>query len=204
MENVFIGEKNTPLNNKPIKNLKSSHPWLDFFAFVFFTEKNILMKTQEKEMKIREAVQDDFDAFFELNKEVQDVHRNKFPETFKELDVVEVKSCYSKILQSNTDFLFFAYDEKEILGYILLKCITIPENPYMFERKRFEIDQLCVTQKKRKKGIGKTLIEYAISLAKQKGIAHIELCVWSENTVAKTTFEKLGFNTYFERKKLSL
>lgn len=63
-----------------------------------------------------------------------------------------------------------------------------------------EIANLAVTKEMRRQGIGETLMEHAIALAKDNGVATMYLEVRSSNIGARSLYEKLGFSPIGIRK----
>lgn len=150
-------------------------------------------------MEIRPATVNDLDMLLVLNKEVQDIHVDMFPHVFKETASKELETWLRSQLEAKDVFVFAACENREVIGYVILKLITRAGNPFMHERKFAYIDHVCVTKLKRRGGIGKKLLEHAINYAKSQGYDRIELDVWTENSTAKSAFKKFGFSTYSEK-----
>lgn len=55
------------------------------------------------------------------------------------------------------------------------------------------IDDVKVNKNYRRKGVGTTLMNEAIKIAKNRRVDSIELVVNSDNTVAKRLYQKVGF-----------
>ena len=66
------------------------------------------------------------------------------------------------------------------------------------------IDALYVEKSYRNKGIATKLIEYAISWIKDRNCESIDVSVIVANTNAKKIYEKFGFKTYKEVKRLEI
>ena len=60
--------------------------------------------------------------------------------------------------------------------------------------KNFYIEDLCVHENCRGKGIGKKLYEFCVSLAKELGCYHLTLNVWHLNESAVKFYQKLGMS----------
>jgi len=65
--------------------------------------------------------------------------------------------------------------------------------------KNIEIDDLCVDEKYRKKGIGKRLFEEVKTYSKENGINFIELMVWEFNENARKFYENMGMKIRINR-----
>lgn len=55
------------------------------------------------------------------------------------------------------------------------------------------IDNVQVNKNQRRRGLGTTLMNEAIKIAKNRNVDSIELVVNSDNTIAKRLYEKVGF-----------
>ena len=56
------------------------------------------------------------------------------------------------------------------------------------------IDSVIVEVKSRGKGVGRALMEKALSIARERNVDSIELVVNSDNTIAKRLYKKVGFS----------
>lgn len=82
-----------------------------------------------------------------------------------------------------------AAHEKNILGYIVLRCASKLNNSW-------KIDEVFVFDEMRNKGIGEELLRYVLSLYGGFGIEHFLAEVDSENTPALSLFHNCGFRRY--------
>lgn len=81
---------------------------------------------------------------------------------------------------------------EKVLGYVF--CIvqeTKGENA-VFDHKTLYIDDLCVDEDARGKGVGRILYDYAVSYAKSIGCHNLTLHVWEKNPGARAFYEKMG------------
>jgi ribosomal protein S18 acetylase RimI-like enzyme len=65
--------------------------------------------------------------------------------------------------------------------------------------KIIEIDDICIDQRCKKRGIGKLFFEEAKRLAKEINAKFIELMVWEFNQDAIRFYEKMGMETRMKR-----
>jgi len=65
--------------------------------------------------------------------------------------------------------------------------------------KNIEIDDLCVNEKYREKGIGKKLFEEIVIFGKENGVKCIELMVWEFNQDAIKFYESMGMKIRIKR-----
>ena len=69
-------------------------------------------------------------------------------------------------------------------------------NPFMKERDFLDIDEFCVDEAYRRKGVATSLITFIKEYAKEKGFHRIELNMWEFNKGALAFYESVGFETY--------
>ena len=153
-------------------------------------------------MNIRQADTTDIDIIEKLNREVQEIHIRNYPHIFKETSSEEVKSWIRSLLEAKNVYIFMACEETEIVGYVICRTLTQPENPFKYAEKFAYIDHICVTQSQRRHGVGRKLMEHAIAHAVNLGFDRIELDVYYKNTNAREAFEKIGFKTSCEKRVL--
>lgn len=155
-------------------------------------------------MKIREATLSDVGGLILLNDEVQSIHINISPTTFRETQNQEVAEWLNSLVNNEKIQVFVTILNDKIVGYLILNVFVLPKNPFMHERKYAHIDHLCVSETVRKRGIGQLLIEHAIKYCKAHALNAIELTVWSDNVDAKNAFKKIGFINRREQMRLEL
>ena len=83
-------------------------------------------------------------------------------------------------------------ESDEVIGYCFGIFQQYKDNSILTNIKTLYIDDLCVDEKFRGKGIGKELYEAALSLAKEKGCYNLTLNVWSCNESAIRFYESMG------------
>lgn len=79
-----------------------------------------------------------------------------------------------------------------VVGYALLetRCVDIPG---LVLRKVLLIEELCVAESSRGKGIGTKMMEEIQVLAKESGCTDLQLSVQPENEAALALYRKCGF-----------
>jgi ribosomal protein S18 acetylase RimI-like enzyme len=87
----------------------------------------------------------------------------------------------------NTHFLIAELDNKEIAGILTLVTYKIPTGT------KFWIEDVVVDGSQRGKGIGKTLVLYAIDLAASMGAKSVDLTSRPFRIAANQLYRDLGF-----------
>ena len=85
--------------------------------------------------------------------------------------------------------IHIALDEKNILGYVILSCVSKPNNCW-------QINEIYVFDEARNKGLGEELLRYVISVYGSYGIEHFLSEVDSQNFPAVSLFHECGFRRY--------
>lgn len=143
-------------------------------------------------MIIRKAKLTDIDRLSELLYEVHKLHAKHRPDVFKKRKQKYTKQDLETILTNDSTPVWVAEEKRQVVGYIFCIYEEIKDHPSMTDRKTLYIDDLCVDQEFRKKGIGSQLYNYAKMIARTKGCYDVTLNVWNLNPGAIVFYEKLG------------
>jgi diamine N-acetyltransferase len=155
-------------------------------------------------MKIEIVHKKDPNIVARLNKDVQTLHFERFPEYFKPYDCNAIARIMEKLLENdNWDVLVASHNGKAI-GYALLIIREHSDNPFKMAYTSLVIDQMCVEKAYQNKGIGAQLMNAVSEYAREKGIRTIELSVWKENLEAVTFYRKMGFRIMIENMAMEI
>jgi ribosomal protein S18 acetylase RimI-like enzyme len=152
-------------------------------------------------MNIIKANINHIDDILKLLKEVSHVHHLIRPDIFNEGTKYN-KEQLIKLLNNDKRPIYVYVDNNEVLGYIFLELNEYSGNN-LVERKEIYIDDLCVDESTRGKGIGKELFNFVKEYAKLNNYSSITLNVWEGNDNAINFYKKLGMcplKTYMEYK----
>ena len=151
----------------------------------------------EKEMTIRQAMQNDTQAMVELWKEMMDFH--------KERDQV-----FTRTATGHEDWIKFitGHMSKEESCVLVAECddgivgfclAFISENPPVLITKRYGLFQdLAITADYRRCGIGESLFAKTLQWFRGHGIKRIEVRVSVHNELSTAFWRKIGFEPYLE------
>ena len=143
---------------------------------------------------IRTATEKDIPKIGELLSQVDLVHHKGRP------DIFTVGRKYSDaeilaILQDENQPILVATDEQDtVTGYCFCIYREATDNSVLTDIKTLFIDDFCVDENLRGKGIGKKLFKAAVDMAKENGCYNITLNVWSFNESAIRFYESCGFS----------
>ena len=147
-------------------------------------------------MEVRFAKEKELDRINELRKQVNDLHVDGKPDVFKPGFCDELRDLINVIWTDPEQEIVVAVADGAICGFAIIHHINKPENPFMKERDFLDIDEFCVDEAYRRKGVATSLITFIKEYAKEKGFHRIELNMWEFNKGALAFYESVGFETY--------
>lgn len=138
-------------------------------------------------LTISEATWNDFDGILR----VLSVVNNEFVPPLTEGENLRVK--VSRILNDKRRSWIKAVDGGRVVGVVAVI--------YHYRRPQLGlVETLAVLPEFRRLGIGKKLVQYAMSKLFQKGMEATLITTWETNTAAVTMYEDLGFKMILRKK----
>ena len=142
---------------------------------------------------IRRAQKSDIEGINNLLNQVLMVHHNGRPDLFKANCKKYTDEELVAIIADDTKPVFAAVDEdNSVMGYAFCVFQQHVNNNILTDIKTLYIDDLCVDENIRGRHIGKSLYDYVVDFAKEKGCYNVTLNVWSLNEGAMKFYEKCG------------
>lgn len=140
---------------------------------------------------IRRATEKDLDRVNDLLRQVLAVHHKGRPDLFR---AVGKKYTDEELLAIFRDDLrpVFVWEDKTVLGYAFCQFEDRQNSLAMTAHRSLYIDDLCVDESARGRGIGKELFRHCLSFAKENACHNVTLNVWSCNESARCFYEKMG------------
>jgi ribosomal protein S18 acetylase RimI-like enzyme len=126
------------------------------------------------------------------------------PEIFTIPDVVVTEAWLSAILEDTNRELVVIEHRRELVGAILFKSATSPDDIIFKARDFGYIEELVVKESFKGKGLGTRLLDHAVEALRARGIKEIELNVWENNNSGTGFFENYGFKTIQRRMELKI
>ena len=143
-------------------------------------------------MNIRRAEERDLTAIKELLDQVDMVHHRARPDLFKigrKYDDEQLIALFKNDIRP----VYVAVDENDKpMGYVFCIYMEHPGNPVLTNIKTLYIDDFCVYEHLRGKGIGHALYQHVLQLARENGCYNVTLNVWDCNPAAKKFYEECG------------
>ena len=143
-------------------------------------------------MLIRRAAPADIPDILRLLVQVCNVHQAIRPEIFKLDGVKYTESDLTELLQDETRPVWCALDGERFLGYCFCQWQEYHDSSVSTDRRELYIDDLCVDEAARGKGVATALFRHVSAAAKAEGTDFITLNVWCGNDNAMAFYEKMG------------
>ena len=143
---------------------------------------------------IRKANKNDIPGVISLLFQVNAVHHEIRPDLFKGNTVKYKEKELAELLNDESKPIFVYVDEDgNILGHAFCQIIDIKNNQLLQDIRTLYIDDICVDENHRRKGVGEALYKHVVEYAKENSFYNITLNVWSCNPGAIKFYESLGF-----------
>jgi ribosomal protein S18 acetylase RimI-like enzyme len=157
----------------------------------------IRQSTNHKALKIEKV------ASSQLNK-LQEISRQTFHETFASQNSEEDMAKYldeglslqnlNRELDSTSSAFYFAYIDDQIAGY--LKVNWGDSQTENHDKDAFEIERIYILKSFQGSGVGQSLFDFSLKLAKDRGANYVWLGVWEFNHKARSFYKKNGFTEF--------
>lgn len=143
-------------------------------------------------MDIQLANQTHIPALIHLLKQVGQVHHDIRPDIFPAGTQKYDENQLLEVLADKDRPIFVALNGNAVTGYCFCKIKRHEENACSVPRTEVYIDDLCVDENHRGKGIATALYRYAVVFARDLNAHSLTLNVWCGNESAMRFYEKMG------------
>ena len=155
-------------------------------------------------VKIRIAIDADFDQIGAIFSEENQFHANLVPEIIQVANPITTHKWYDEVVNNPDKILFVAEIGKDVVGVVLFETRTNIDDTIFTPRKFVHINDIAVAESHRDQGIGRLLMESIHKWADAHGIADVELQVWERNTQAIGFYERLGYQPWRRTMQLKI
>ena len=142
-------------------------------------------------MLIRRAEISDIPDILRLLVQVCNVHQDIRPDIFKLDGVKYTESDLRELLIDESRPVWCAVEDEHFLGYCFCQWKEYRDSSVSTDRKELYIDDLCVDDSARGKGVATALFRHVTAVAKAAGAKFITLNVWEGNSALRF-YEKMG------------
>ena len=143
-------------------------------------------------MEIRFARAEDVTGILALLKQVGNVHHQGRPDIFRSGAQKYGASQVLAMLDSSKTPIFVAIEDHKVLGYGFCQVKVYDHDPVFTDTTELYIDDICVHENFRKKGIGKAIYTEILRYANMRKVSRVTLNVWCCNESAMKFYESLG------------
>lgn len=143
-------------------------------------------------MQITRASSKDEEQILELLNQVLEIHHKIRPDIFMPGKTKYTNEMLEDMFKDDNNPIYVAREDDKILGYAFCELREVPFSTTMVPHKSLFIDDLCVDQNIRSKGVGKALFEHVKSEAKRMDCYEVTLNVWEGNDNAIAFYKKMG------------
>jgi diamine N-acetyltransferase len=146
-------------------------------------------------VEIRPATRADLEDLISLNGLVQDIHARIRPDLFRsDWSRAELREFWRARLTSSPGEIAIAVLGDRTVGYIWFRIEDRPRTPFKKPHRRLDVDQICVDDAGRRKGVGSRLLEHAEAEAERMGIGEIVIHSWAANLPAQSFFRSNNYH----------
>ena len=142
-------------------------------------------------MLIRRAEISDIPDILRLLVQVCNVHQDIRPDIFKRDGVKYTESDLRELLTDEIRPVWCAVEDEHFLGYCFCQWKEYRDSSVSTDRKELYIDDLCVDETARGKGVATALFRHVTAVSKAAGAKFITLNVWEGNS-ARNFYDKMG------------
>ena len=143
-------------------------------------------------MDIRLANLGDIPVILDLLRQVGQVHFEIRPDIFPEGCLKYDAEELATLLEDSMRPIFVAVENETVLGYCFCKLRQFLQSTVAVCRKELYIDDLCVDEGHRGKGVATAMYRYVMDYAAANGFDSVTLNVWCGNDNAMSFYEKMG------------
>ena len=140
-------------------------------------------------MQIRDMKLEDYNDVDRLMAQVHKIHVEGRPDLYVNVEHIYSMEQYKKMVEDEDMISVIAEDQGMVVGICF---VSMRARTGMVNRRTAYMDDLCVDETYRGKGIGKILYEHVKVRAKKMGAERLDLMVWSFNENAIRFYEEMG------------
>ena len=140
-------------------------------------------------MQIRNMILDDYNEVDRLMAQVHQLHVNGRPDLYIDVEHIYSFEQFKEMVENEDMITILAEEENHVIGICM---ISMRARTCMVKRRTAYMEDLCVDETCRGKGVGKKLFLYAKDLAAKMGAERLDLMVWDFNENDRKFYENMG------------
>lgn len=134
-------------------------------------------------ISIRGASASDYDGIAQLHKQLHNIHVENRPDLYRSAQHTFDYEYYQTLL-SDDAYKVLVAEFGTIAAYTILRLQDTPTLPILVPRTTLYMDDICVDENLRGRGIGTAVFQYVMDYGKRVGAVCLELNVLAFNTDA--------------------
>ena len=143
-------------------------------------------------MTIRFACEKDIPQMLDLLLQVGEVHHQIRPDLFRAGAQKYDEAALRRLLKTSDRPILSAEEDGKMVGYAFCILQITKDDPVLCDRRVLYIDDLCVDENHRGRGIAGALYRRSLELAKELSCDAVTLNVWWGNDNALRFYENCG------------
>ena len=143
-------------------------------------------------MEIRLTTKEEIPGMIDLLQQVGEVHHQIRPDLFRAGAQKYSEDDLEELLKDLNRPIFGAIEDGKLLGYCFCIIEEVKDNTVLCDTKSLYIDDLCVDESCRGRGIASKLYDHVCRYAKSIGCRSVTLNVWCGNDSAMGFYESRG------------
>ena len=143
-------------------------------------------------MEIRLATVHEIPGMIDLLQQVGEVHHQIRPDLFRAGAQKYSEADLEALLKDPERPIFAALEDGKLLGYCFCILEEVKDNTVLCDVKSLYIDDLCVDENCRGKGVASKLYAHVCDYARSIGCRSVTLNVWCGNDNAMRFYESRG------------
>ena len=151
-------------------------------------------------MTIRFACENDIPQMLDLLLQVGEVHHQIRPDLFRAGAQKYDEAALRRLLKTSGRPILAAEEDGKMVGYAFCILQITKDDPVLCDRRVLYIDDLCVDESHRGRGIAGALYRRSLELAKELSCDAVTLNVWWGNDNALRFYENCGL----QRQKIGM
>ena len=125
-----------------------------------------------------------------LARQVHEMHVQWRPDLYQMPEELYPEELFTELVKQRE--LYVAKKDGAVIGFVLIR-MRVSEGIGKITRKTLCIDQVCVDEPLRNRGIGSQMMEEVRILARAFGCTDLQLGVYPQNDAAVSFYQKCGF-----------
>ena len=147
--------------------------------------------TSAAEIRVRPARLEDGPAAAALLREIDDLHAAIAPAYF--CAGARAQSEWRGLLEDGTALALVAEaGPGGLAGLLVVRIYDTPQSPTMVPRRRGHVESVVVAAGRRRRGVGRRLMDEAGAWARAAGAVELVLTIWEGNADAEAFYARIG------------